>query len=71
MSTNNTRGGRKKSKSRMQNDGKKPSIRFYHCKKEGHTRRFCSERQKKANNLDKRLGLVNDLMHRLCLVKQL
>jgi len=25
----------------------------YHCKKEGHTRKYCPQRQKKAKNLDR------------------
>ena len=27
-----------------------PNIKFYHCKKEGHTRRFCLERQNGYNS---------------------
>jgi len=28
----------------------------YHCKKEGHTRKYCTQRHKKANNLDRPFG---------------
>jgi len=45
--------GRRKSKSRTRNGGNISSIRHHHCKKEGHTRRFCPERQEKGNNLDR------------------
>lgn len=41
---------KKKSKPQSENSGNVPNIRCYHCKKEGHTQRFCPERQNGYNS---------------------
>lgn len=48
--TSDNRGGRRRSKLKACNGRNTSSIICYHFKKDGLTRRFCLERQKKANN---------------------
>jgi len=56
LSTNDNRGGRRRSKLGKKNGGNTSSIRCYHSKKERHTKRFCPKRQNKATNLDRSFG---------------
>lgn len=45
-----------KLRSRNVGEGNVFNIICYHCKKEGHKGKFCPNRQKKANHLDRSFG---------------